>query len=945
MSREVTEEEKWAELDHWLQGAWGQGRQILRVVRLSPNEAEIWAVLFSQGSRVATRLRWSDSYLRWLLEGDVRELSELELLAGLSHDGPAKDNGRYRSTPAVGQATGVLQADFSDVVYVGKASNSRGSILVFRATKRGRPVLIHVGRASGDRLDIRWKFDEAKSNPREPSRKEARRKWAHWLRSPSKSGALIVHWIGPMRAENGLFIREAIFSTAADKVPKKRTYAFVTDYWFCVGTVVDVSELELLGLLTGEAKRNPKNEESHMTEHEAFASIRKQLSKRWIVLEEVKTWVGSNNHLHAEILVAKLSDPDVLYRGVVSRGVMSRADMSGDVFWVFVTRKPLSDLEVLGRVKPKSNPKAQNADKLWLQSLAEGDLAKVEEAIRKEHELRGLVLVHFCGPTREVDVYSTVTQLPYVAAAREIRWRIHSDGFVGYQGKDRRLSELEVLALLAPKDNPKDKAGVERSWADFWDHGRWPHDSTEVKHIGPLQSVQGKFQRTAVLARRGGSPYARTWQFEFGSGWRAIGERRPVSELELLGLLSSEVKSNPRAEPFTSASALAKLKAIHAHRKSVLHKVVGEVPSPLQGTIAFRTLTEFGPGAYEADVVYEVVWVVYSGSRLTGGAHPQVIRELSDLEVLSLLGDEAKSNPKPTQRELYAAYKKWLTPIRRESLVWVSPVYEGRQGEIYLDVIFPGSKNRLQYHEGKWEFSRVLAPPSELELLGLLAGGTKSNPKRRKANMPLEVYDPREEQLRAQRQAIYESQVKKATGSSSFRDAKGQRVDTRLAEDERNKMIRRYMFAMGTGVQRRDARIYPGTQQFTPKALREAQQRYADVDTLVRNRQDYEETLGLARKSGFYRVTREPTQRSLAYFVWPLPPGQRVPVPLASEQAAQRRAAQLNASADPRSTRRWWQPSPASYNVRELAAWLPPQWVFALSYDPKTSTTPRRKSA
>lgn len=432
---------------------------------------------------------------------------------------------------------------------------------------------------------------------------------------------------------------------------------------------------------------------------------------------------------------------------------------------------------------------------------------------------------------------------------------------------------------------------------------------------------------------------------------------RVISDLEALALLTKDnprqpAKSNPvrKTKPFTGASALAKLKAIHTHRKSVLHKVVGEVPSPLQGTIAFRTFTEFGSWAYEADAVYEVVWVVYPGKSLTKGAYHQSIRKLSDLEVLSLLGDEAKANPaQVTQAELEAAWAKWMTPRRMESIAWTGPIYKGKYGKIYRDLVQVHADGkiyrlRVKYEAGVWKFSRRQDPPSELELLGLLEGGTKSNPKRRKANMPLEVYDPREEQLRAQRQAIYESHVKKLTGASSFRDARGQRADIKLPEAKRRDMIRRFMFAMGTGVQRRDGRLYPGTQRVAPKSAAEAAQRYSDVDALVRNRQDYEETLGLARKSGFYRATKEPTRNGEGFFVWPLPPGMRQPVQAANELVAQQIAAELNATADPRRTGRWWSPPRRAYHTRELIHWLPPASAFALP-STRQAALRRRKSA
>lgn len=221
----------------------------------------------------------------------------------------------------------------------------------------------------------------------------------------------------------------------------------------------------------------------------------------------------------------------------------------------------------------------------------------------------------------------------------------------------------------------------------------------------------------------------------------------------------------------------------------------------------------------------------------------------------------------------------------------------------------------------------------------------KENLKRRKALVrKIELYDPREEQLRSQRQAIYESHVMKLAGASSFRDARGRRLDIKLPEAERRDMIRRFMFAMGTGVQQRDGRLYPGTQRVAPKAAAEAARRYIDVDSLVRNRQDYEETLGLARKSGFYRATREPTRDGEGFFVWPLPPGMRQPIQAANEIVVQQIAAELNATADPRRTGRWWSPPRRAYHTRELIHWLPPASAFALP-STRQAALRRRKSA
>lgn len=190
-----------------------------------------------------------------------------------------------------------------------------------------------------------------------------------------------------------------------------------------------------------------------------------------------------------------------------------------------------------------------------------------------------------------------------------------------------------------------------------------------------------------------------------------------------------------------------------------------------------------------------------------------------------------------------------------------------------------------------------------------------------------ETYDPRLEQVRAQRQGIYETSVKRATGRKTFRDRYGSRADLLLTPEEREE-LGRTMFAIGTGVPSRDARLKRGTQEPTAKAAQESLRRYQDPDHVLRNRQDYEETLALLRRSGFYRPTLEYTSRGVRYFVWPLQPGQRVPQGLMTQVEAERVAADLSAKKDPRATGTWWKPPADPYTREELAHWLPPESAF-----------------
>lgn len=187
-------------------------------------------------------------------------------------------------------------------------------------------------------------------------------------------------------------------------------------------------------------------------------------------------------------------------------------------------------------------------------------------------------------------------------------------------------------------------------------------------------------------------------------------------------------------------------------------------------------------------------------------------------------------------------------------------------------------------------------------------------------------YDPREEQVRAQRQGIYEQLVKKALrlpSSTPFRDARGRRLDIRGP----GPALVSQAFAIGTAVPQKHARLMPGSQTPTVFAAAESHARYRDVDRLLRNRQDYEETLALARRS-FYRVTTEPTQTGDARFIWPLPPKQTRPVRVpdrASDAEVQAVLAQLNETMDPRSTGVFWLPPRTEYTAGSLAHWLPPE--------------------
>lgn len=96
------------------------------------------------------------------------------------------------------------------------------------------------------------------------------------------------------------------------------------------------------------------------------------------------------------------------------------------------------------------------------------------------------------------------------------------------------------------------------------------------------------------------------------------------------------------------------------------------------------------------------------------------------------------------------------------------------------------------------------------------------------------------------------------------------------------------------------------------------------VDELIRKRHEYELMLSDSRKGDPFRVTTEPTASGWRYFIWPLPPGVRVPSPYRSAEEAERQKCILAASGVyPARTL-----SRQTYSRNELSAWLPPESIF-----------------
>ena len=154
-----------------------------------------------------------------------------------------------------------------------------------------------------------------------------------------------------------------------------------------------------------------------------------------------------------------------------------------------------------------------------------------------------------------------------------------------------------------------------------------------------------------------------------------------------------------------------------------------------------------------------------------------------------------------------------------------------------------------------------------------------------------DVYDPREEAIRAQERHI------------GFPMARGDRSVYRQWSPEK---------VIDVSRQR-----YEGT--YVP---RDGKRR--TIDDLIRGRQKYELMLGERRRAGPFRILLEPTKKGLRFFIWPLPEGQRKPKPYATRAGADKALKSLYS--------RGVQPSKRlperKYTKAELADWLPPAWVF-----------------
>ena len=143
----------------------------------------------------------------------------------------------------------------------------------------------------------------------------------------------------------------------------------------------------------------------------------------------------------------------------------------------------------------------------------------------------------------------------------------------------------------------------------------------------------------------------------------------------------------------------------------------------------------------------------------------------------------------------------------------------------------------------------------------------------------MEVYDPTQEQFRSVVQGVYESLVCKETGTKAFKTATGLRADRKLTQAAVKRLLSK-AYAIATTMGQRHGYLEAGTQRPTLKGAALSAARYGadprfvgkmlagdtagqklasgkDASKREANRQDYEVTLMLARKSQAPRLVLE----------------------------------------------------------------------------------------
>lgn len=204
---------------------------------------------------------------------------------------------------------------------------------------------------------------------------------------------------------------------------------------------------------------------------------------------------------------------------------------------------------------------------------------------------------------------------------------------------------------------------------------------------------------------------------------------------------------------------------------------------------------------------------------------------------------------------------------------------------------------------------------------------------------PDDIYDPKEEFLRAYRQRIYESMLSKEHGDVPFIDERGLRLDAKIGSrpggrEKIAKAVGAFMFGAGNSVIWKNGYGIPGTSKPTDKGIEKSVGRYADPNKLLRRRQSYETALAIPR-SHFYRVLREPVAAGIRFTVWPMPPGVNRPQVFDTRAEAEAAATRYERDMNPLLTRRWWKEPPETqvFSAQELQFWLPDPVVFDPSFN------------
>ena len=208
------------------------------------------------------------------------------------------------------------------------------------------------------------------------------------------------------------------------------------------------------------------------------------------------------------------------------------------------------------------------------------------------------------------------------------------------------------------------------------------------------------------------------------------------------------------------------------------------------------------------------------------------------------------------------------------------------------------------------------------------------------AGQKIAVFEPQDFHYLAIVSAVYNAMTARELGKKDFRLGKKQRRIDADHFGRQNRELLGRAFGTATNMLHHSGLVDNRSGKMTKEGRKKSLLRYhgsyvgsdnrlRGFDELVNSRQTYEETLGFMRPK-FYRVTEEPTREGKRYFVWPMPPGGRVPGP-ASKDARQaiELAKVLNHFADPRRTNEWHIPD-CSYRRKELDHWLPSEKSFNL---------------